>query len=292
MRPIALFLTASLLVLAPCVDGASVAIDAFCYTDLVGGGSITQTFSIRQNAPTMGGCSVGTPPDTFPGLEAEFADAKALVDYDVSSGEFLSMGRLALEVDYPIDDPSNTSDLHSRASVSLALSLIASSPGPSRPGLIELMAVNPITSEGTASALLEEQVGSIVRTLDSSGGIIGTFPFVLGEPFPVRVSIEAFALDSGFYAYGYQETFFRLNFRLTELDGMPVDIQLTAVPEPSTLLLVASVLPLLIVRRFRCHQARNAACTHEGRCPPSLVAVSRGPAHPPHRRVPLPVEPR
>jgi hypothetical protein len=219
----------------------------------------------------MGGCSIGTSPfesDLDPFHRDEFAEAQGSVDYSVLSGEFMSRGSvLAFAVQpFPIEPPFLDSDRFSRASVFLTLDLTAWSGGPLRPGMIELLVLHPdVSSPGVTDAFFVCQVGTL---FDGELGFCpsGTFPFTLGRSFAIHLGLEAHALDSGVSGLGHQPADFIVSFRLTELDGTPVDVELFPVPEPSTFLLLASALPFLVIKRMGLVKGKSV----QRRCEPTI----------------------
>jgi hypothetical protein len=180
------------------------------------------------------------------------------MDYGVLSGEFMSRGSvLAFAVQpFPIEPPFLEPGRISRASVFLTLDLTASSGGPRRPGMIELLVLQTdVTSPGATDAFLACQIETLFGELEFCTS--GTFPFTLGQPFAIHLGLEAHALDTGASGLGLQPADLIVNFKLTELDRTPVDVELFPVPEPSTFLLVTSVLALLVLKRTcRAKQAR------------------------------------
>jgi hypothetical protein len=238
-----------LLILVPYARGTSLSIDALCHIDLPGGVSTISTLSTRTNEPATGGCSIGTAPEFF--LDYlhwdNFAEARGGVEYGVESGEFTLGGFTSVRAYLPFIDTDIFIERLDQVSYSMSLDLVASSSGPSRPGLIELMALSLGSSDpGGSLIVVSLQVGSLAAASDSIIHLAGTFPFVLGEPFHINVATEGVAGTDGVFGPGDRLAEFQLNFHLTELDGEPVDVELVSVPEPSAFLLLASGASLLL----------------------------------------------
>jgi hypothetical protein len=254
-------LTASILfLLAPgsYLYGGAI-LSTYCRAGIAGGGEIAVS--------SAGECSVEGPlvePFRLP----SFAQALALTD----------SGFMPLDSEYPEGtfgatvivrtfarfagegDPFPEGGEYSTASAFAELNLSASSAGPVRSGLIEQFNWGGSDTEGPANrSEVQVVIGNLFGQVWPGGcqdaACSGTFPFVLGQPFAIRVSAFAQSWGDGAIVSSRADTQWNIRFKLRELDGTPVDLLLdseapAAVPEPSTLLLLAPALSLLILGRL------------------------------------------
>ena len=145
------------LVLIPSIQGATVSIDASCFQDKAGSGTITTTFQTVRNIPTSGGCTIGTPPDygSDYAFVTDFAGGEGGVDYGVTSGGFHLEGFAWARAYNPVPDRDAEPFQSSVSSIFISADLIALSSGPTRPGLIELMSFASVTPDpGGSSGIL------------------------------------------------------------------------------------------------------------------------------------------
>jgi hypothetical protein len=202
----------------------------------------------------MGGCTIGTDPYDYAEWynAPPFSEAIGGLDYSIDSGVFHASGLVSVRDYQPV--VRNSDEVwpypNSTSSFTMSLDLAASSPGEIRPGLINLMFYGYVTPDPGGSGInLDLQVGSIFREVDLGGGFVSTFPFILGEPFIVHIGAWGAAGADGVHGAGDRQAYPLINFSLSELDGSPVQVRLYSVPEPSTLLLLAPMLPLLALKR-------------------------------------------
>lgn len=253
-------LTASIVFLlarASFLQGDSIA-STFCRVGLPDGGEIAVS--------SMGECNVVGPlgPIRFPPQ----ARAWAATDYrflafdwseTIPAGAFWASTGVrtsAVHPGYDLDNPFYTE--YSTAVAYAELSFQATTAGPVRPGLVDLSYYRLSGSSGNREFYADGMIGNLFAEIQEPGGSCqgacdGTFPFILGQPFDIRVT--AFAQSWGTnYSGGDSDGFFEAFVQLRELDGSPVDLVLDSeppapVPEPSTFVLLAPVLSLLILGR-------------------------------------------
>lgn len=244
-------LTASivfLLVPASSLHGDSI-VSTFCRVGLADGGEIAVS--------STGECNVVGPlgPIRFPPQ----AEASAATGYGLLEGAFWASASVRTFAIHPGYDPDIlVYTEYSTARAYAELSFHATTAGPVRPGLIDLSYFGFDSSEGNRDFHANGMIGNLfaeIQEPDGScrGACDGTFPFILGQPFDIRVS--AFAESWGnWYSLGVSTGFLDADFQLRELDGSPVDLLLDSeppvpVPEPSTFLLLAPALSLLVLGR-------------------------------------------
>jgi hypothetical protein len=243
-----------LLFAVPAVRAANITIDAFCRTDLVGGGSIETTFSSRTSIPTTETCFAG--PVFVPGPQAPFgqsrphAAARVIVDYGVSDGDFFASGDMLVSARQPGPPVQNG---ETRAVAFWTLDLVVWSAGPTRPG--QILWNGGGFANGSGSGHDEEGDFGCVKAPAGSFGSscgAGSLPTTLGEPFPVHLDGRAFAgvCWDGSCSDADAQVSFNVRFQLQELDGTPVAVQLFPVPEPTTFVLFTSVLLVLALRQM------------------------------------------
>lgn len=166
-------------------------------------------------------------------------------------------------------DPYPFGGEYSTASAYAELNLHASSAGPVRSGLIEQFNWGWSDTGGHANRTeVQVVIGNLSGQVWPDGcqgaACSGTFPFVLGEPFDIRLSAFSQSWGDGEIKASGADTYWNIRFKLRELDGTPADLLLNseepaAVPEPSTLLLLAPALSLLILGRLVRQQLRKSA---------------------------------
>jgi hypothetical protein len=235
-----------LLTAAPGAQGTTI-VSTSCSTEFPDG---SPTASVTSTT----GCTLGVDP-LFANPREPFADAQASIGGFVEDGLFGALGSAFTFVFQPtLDPPDFTFEVISAARASAALDLVAVSPGPLRPGLIDLAVQSSGAGGFGGSAGGETGVGTLFASIFDLGNCVGacegTFPFVLGKPFDIHLSVFSESAASWFEPQS-RNLNIQFSFRLLELNGTPVDLQLVAVPEPSTFLLLASLLPLLVLALAR-----------------------------------------
>jgi hypothetical protein len=233
-------------------------LSTYCRAGIAGGGEIAVS--------STGECSVEGP------LVAPFplpssAQALALTDFgfmppdsDYPDGTFgayvvaRTFARFAGE-----GDPFPYGGEYSTATAYVELILHAGSAGPVRSGLIEQHNWGWSDTGGDANNTeVQVVIGNLSGVVWPDGcqdaACSGTFPFVLGQPFDIRLSAFSQSWGDGFITASGADTYWHIRFRLRELDGTPVDLLIdseppAAVPEPSTWLLLGAGLSLLLLGR-------------------------------------------
>jgi hypothetical protein len=251
------FLTTSV----PGLHGASI-LNTFCSVDLPGG-----TVAVNSTAD----CNVmGAPVGAFP--FAPFAEAHAGTDYgfepflwpDGSSGE-----SFYASVSARSGAGHLFHDAYSHAEAYAELSLGATTAGPVRPGLIDVAFFGRV-DHADGFGRVTSSIGSLFAEIPEpnqscSGACGGTFPFVLGQPFDIHLVAftESWATDVN--GLSFESAFGYSYLRLRELDGTPTDLFLaseppTLVPEPSSWLMLAPALLILLVGRLVGRYVRRNRC--------------------------------
>jgi hypothetical protein len=241
---------------------AATILSTYCRIGLPGGGEIV--------ASSTSDCSVMGPlvePYRFP----PSAEASAYAHYyfysldgepEIPEGTFSAFVRVRADANHV---PLEWND-YSNARGEAELSFRATTAGPVRAGLIQFF--NGWDGRGLGQGDFQGQmvVGNLFADIYEFGECIGacnnrgTFPFVLGEPFDIRLAAVALGWADR-YDPGKAAGDLSLQFKLRELDGTPVDLLLesespVAVPEPSTVLLFAGGLTSLVLLRVfgRCRR--------------------------------------
>jgi hypothetical protein len=213
------------------------------------------------------GCSfvLPIPPFTVPA----FAEASARSGYEflsvdlseeIPAGSLWAYSSVSARAHHPPFDPELSSwSEYSDARAFAQLSLRATTAGPVRPGLVDLTYSFGWGCEGNTEVQGEGRIGDVFLKFLDPGcpgfhpTVGDTFPFILGQPFDIHLS--TFVRGVGGYPYGgNSDASFDVFFYLRELDGTAVDLLLDSegpvpIPEPSTLLLLASALSLLALQR-------------------------------------------
>ncbi len=225
--------------------------------------------AIEVHSPS--GCSVTGPiveGYSFPSTsEAQFS---AYYEFLSSAGEpEIPEGTFSASVSVDADTrylPVEGFNDYSYARADIELSFRATSAGPVRDGLIQMLSFGEGRGLGQGGFDATSEIGNLFARADfgSCTGCQGTFPFVLGQPFDIRVFVSGGGLGNNTEQAGGAEGFILVQFKLSELDGTPVDLLLesdspVAVPEPSTVLLFgAGLASLVLVPRFgRCRRKRG-----------------------------------
>jgi hypothetical protein len=174
--------------------------------------------------------------------------------------------------------PEHLEILYSEAEAHAELSLHAKTSGPVRPGLIDLAFRGNVDFDaGRSTAYVEGVIGNLFAEIQDQdygscrGACDGRFAFVLGQPFDIRLIAHSHSWGTSGYGNGERHVYVNTTFQLRELDGTPVDLLAafespTLVPEPSTILLVAPVLSLLMLVRVAGRYRRGVRSRHRERC--------------------------
>jgi hypothetical protein len=240
------------------LQGASI-LSTVCRLDSVAGGTVmvTSTAACRLDGPPV------EPYTTTP-----FAEAQAFADYGLLEGEWsetIPAGafRASTGVNTAAGQPHDNA--YSEAQARVELFLRATTSGPLRPGFVDLDFVPYIDSIGSFT-VLSAAIGPLFAEREGwagncQGACGGSFAFVLGQPFDIRVvaSSESRASPEDSFTYGNGHA--AVVFQLRELDGSPVvlafDSGAPTIPEPSALILLGTGLLLLlrsVAGRRRCSQ--------------------------------------
>jgi hypothetical protein len=210
---------------------------------------------------STGTCNVVGPPEPYRDSSYAWALAETLYrleppDYHLPEGSyrFATVARtLAIYNDRP-GDPF--SEAYAMASAYAELDLRATTAGPMRPGLIDLFSFVADSSWGNQTFYVQARIGDLFREGQYEGNCggpcTGTFPFVLGQAFDIQALAFSQSWSGDPDVVSANDILLALRFRLRELDGTPVYLSfntepVSPVPEPSTLLLVAPALSLLLL---------------------------------------------
>jgi hypothetical protein len=139
--------------------------------------------------------------------------------------------------------------LISGASATITWETFATTAGPERLGYIDLSFVGSFDYPGEELAFggNNEQVGQYGASENEAGNSI-MLPFTLGVPFEMMLSIGINAATAEPDPMGIISSGADLSFQLFEADGV-TPVEISAVPEPGTPILVASGLIFWVVRK-------------------------------------------